>query len=85
MSQLLIEYDTESDLKCGNCGHTDEWLQFDIGGACPDNCFCNNCNNCNTEIEEHARRCLETAKQQLDHLETRGVPDYHDSSLSYGH
>ncbi len=36
-------------------------------------------------LEEHARRCLETAKQQLDHLETRGVGDYHDSRLSYGH
>lgn len=35
--------------------------------------------------EEHARRCLETARQQLDHLETRGVSDYQDSSFSYGH
>ncbi len=29
--------------------------------------------------EEHARRCLETAKQHLDHLETRGVADYNSS------
>ena len=34
--------------------------------------------------EEHARRCLETAKQHLDHLETRGVADYHESSFSHG-
>ena len=35
--------------------------------------------------EEHARRCLETARQHLDQLETRGEKDYHDSSFSYGH
>lgn len=35
--------------------------------------------------EEHARRCLETARQHLDQLENRSVTDYQDSSFSYGH
>ena len=35
--------------------------------------------------EEHARRCLETARQHLDQLDSRGKADNHDSNFSYGH
>lgn len=35
--------------------------------------------------EEHARRCLQTARQHLDHLATRNVSVIHDSNFSYGH
>ena len=34
--------------------------------------------------EEHARRCLESARQHLDQLDTKGAADYHESNFSYG-